>query len=99
LRFAAIDEGQRMVVDVPHAVNILHVPEVATRVNNQRDWLEALGTTQASGNAGGEPVCAHITGPHRDSLGEIEPADLPKPFRKVECFRQHDRVKRHRKPR
>src|ERR1700751_5631922 len=88
-----------MIVNIAHALKILHVPEIATRVNNHPDRLEPLSTAQAAGNAGREPVCAHIAGPHCDRLGEIEPANLPKPLRKVECLRQHDRVKRHRKPR
>src|SRR5580704_15411302 len=87
-----------MVVDLPHAVNVLHVPEIATRVNDDRDGLETLSSAQAAGDAGREPVCAHIAGPHRDGLGEIEPTNLPKPFRKIECLRQHYRVKRYRKP-
>src|SRR5215470_3098359 len=87
-----------MIMDVPHAVNILHVPEVATRVNDHRDGLETLRPSQAARDAGRKPVCAHIARSHRDGLGEIEPTNLSKPFGKIECFRQHYRVKRYRKP-
>ena len=65
---------------------------------NHRDGLETLRTSQAARDAGRKPVCAHIAHSHRDGLGEIEPTNLSKPFGKIECFRQHYRVKRYRKP-
>src|SRR6516165_11158232 len=88
-----------MVVNIPHAVNILHMQEITARVNDHSDRLDALRAAQAAGDAGREPVCPHITRSHGDGLGEIEPADLPEPFYVIECLRQHYRVKCHRKPR
>src|ERR1700758_3663424 len=87
-----------MVVDIPHAVNVLHVPQIATGVDDYGNGLKTLGTAQAAGDPGRKPVCTQIAGPHSDGLGEIETADLSEPFRKIECLRQHYRVKCHRKP-
>ena len=86
-----------MIVNVPHAVDILHVPQVTTGVHNDGNRLESLRAAQPAGYPCGQPIGAHIMRPHRERFGEIETAHFLEIFGEVEGFRLHDRVKCHRK--
>ena len=76
-----------------------HVPQIAPRVHDDGDRLEALRATQPAGNPGREAIGAHIARSHRDRFGEIEPGNFSEEFCEIERLRGDYRVKCHRKTR
>ena len=96
LHLCGTEERQRVIVNISHAVHILHVPQVTTGVHNGGDGLEALRAAQPAGDPCRQPIGAHIMRPHGDRFGKIETAHFPETFREVEGIRLHDRVKSHR---
>src|ERR1700736_7056796 len=94
---SAAEKRERVIVSVPDAVHILHVPQVTTGVHNDRNGLEALSTAQPAGDPRRQPIGAHIMRPHGDGFGEIETTHFLEAFPEIEPFRLHDRMKRHRK--
>jgi hypothetical protein len=57
-----------MIVDVAHAVNEFHLRQVTPGMNDNRDRLEALRTTQTIGDSGGQKMGAQIV---RSQLGRF----------------------------
>jgi hypothetical protein len=86
-----------MIVNIPDAVHIPHVPQVTTGVHNDRNGLESLSAAQPASDTRRQPIGAHIMRPHGDGFGEIETTYFLETFREIEGSRLHDRVKRHRK--